>query len=276
MDAIILTPDPNARVIKLSAAILSALALALTNTIGAIHQISDGDSFAYIDADSDAGMYNWTIGSQNHLQKQWFYYRVGGGLAAPINAIGSSTVLYSDANTLQLEYGNSDFTLTVSYLLTAGSFGAGSADILETVSVLNHSGAALDFHLFQYSNFDLLGTPGGDTVEFPASDSVIQTEGVFGIQEGIIQPPASHLEAALVGSTINNLTTIPGYNLNDNGGPLSGDVTWSFQWDYSIANNQSLDVYKDKTLIVPVIPEPSTLSLIAVGLGALAAHRRRK
>jgi hypothetical protein len=75
--------------------------------------------------------------------------------------------------------------------LTGGTLGAGSADILESIVVQNNSGALLPFSLFQYSNFDLLGTPGGDTVNFLTWDSVKQNEGLFGIQEGIIQPTAS-------------------------------------------------------------------------------------
>ena len=178
---------------------------------------------AHIDADSGAGVDNWQVGGQNQLQKQWFSYRIGNGLAQPINAIGPSTLLYNDANTLVLSYANAQFSLTVSYILTGGGMGAGSADMLETVSVNNLSGAPLDFHFFQYSDFNLLGTLGGDTVEFLSASSVVQTEGVFGIQEGLIQPPSTYREAAYagLGGTENKLFTIPGYNLNNVTVPLS-------------------------------------------------------
>jgi hypothetical protein len=148
--------------------------------------------------------------------------------------------------------------------------------MLETITVLNTSGAALNFSLFQYSNFDLLGTPGGDTVTFTGWDAVKQTEGVFGIQEGIIQPTASFREAALtgLGGTLDKLANVANYDLNNIGGPLSGDVTWAFQWDYLIPDGQSLDVYKDKTLIAPQVPEPTSTMLLAVGVGALALRRR--
>lgn len=246
-------------------------------TPSTIYTLTDGGSTARIDADSGVGMFDWEVGGQDQLEKQWFYYRAGNAtLAAPINTISASSLLYLTGNTLITSYTNSAFTLTISYVLTGGSQGANSADILETITVLNTSGAALDFSLFQYSNFDLLGTPGGDTVTFTGWDGVVQKEGVFGIQEGIIQPTASFREAALTGSggTLDNLANIANYNLNNNGGPLPGDVTWAFQWDYQIPAGQSLDVYKDKTLIAPQVPEPTSAMLLAVGVGVLALRRR--
>jgi len=252
----------------------------LMAVVSTTYTLTDNGSTALVDPDSGAGMYHWSIDGQNQLEKQWFYFRVGNlDVAQPINSISSSILLNNNANTLVTSYANAQFSLTISYVLTGGSFGAGSADILETISVQNNSGSPLDFHLFQYSNFDLLGTPGLDSVQFLGLDSVIQKEGLFGIQEGIIQPEASFGEASLagLGGTLDKLTTVPGYNLNNNMGPITGDVTWAFQWDYTIANGASLDVFKDKTLIVPTIPEPTSLSLIAVGLGALltASSRRR-
>jgi hypothetical protein len=242
-----------------------------------VYSISHGGSTAEIDADGGAGMKKWEVGGVNQLQEQWFYYRLGGGLAQPINALSPSSLLYNDANTLILKYANAQLSFTVSYLLTGGGLGAGSADILETVVVDNLSGGPLDLHFFQYSDFNLLGTPGGDKVEFLSASSVLQTEGLFGIQEGIIQPPSSHREAAFtgLGGSKANLLGVPGYNLNDADGPLVGDVTWSFQWDAMIAPGQSLEIYKDKTLIVPSIPEPSVMALTAICLGAGMLMRRR-
>jgi len=262
----------------LGAAITIAAVLGANVASAASYVLTDGGSTARIDADSGAGMYDWEVSNQDQLEKQWFYYRTDSGVAKPLNSISASSLLFSTANTLVTSYGNNDFTVTISYILTGGSLGAGSADILETINVQNNSSAALPFSLFQYSNFDLLGTGANDTVQFLGWDSVKQTEGVFGIQEGIIQPTASYREAALTGpgGTLDNLANIPGYNLNDNGGPLAGDVTWAFQWDYTIPSGGSLDVYKDKTLIVPVVPEPASAAIILLGVGALAAVRRRK
>lgn len=261
---------------------LPAIAL-LSLTIGLNSQavnypLSDLGTTANVDADSGAGMNSWVVGGAEHLAKQWFYYRTGaGGYALPLNSVSSSVFLGGGANYLALKYANAQVSFTLTYALTGGGYGAGSADIQETIDVQNMSGSPLDVHFFQYSDFNLIDNLPNDTVEFLGLDSVKQTQGIFGIQEGIITPPSSHLEAgqAGAGGTLDNLLNTAGYNLNDNWGPITGDVTWSFQWDQTLAPGQSLMILKDKTLIVPVIPEPGTLSLIGVGLAAVGVWRRR-
>src|SRR5512143_3786577 len=55
--------------------------------------LTDRGSVAVVDLGSSAGMNQWTVtglpsGMENQLHQQWFWYRINGGLAAPINAIG--------------------------------------------------------------------------------------------------------------------------------------------------------------------------------------------
>jgi len=256
---------------------LAVAAVASSPVSAASYVLTDNGSTARIDADSGAGMYDWVVGNEDQLEKQWFYYRTpnSGAYAQPINAISSSVLNFQSGNKLITTYANSDFSLTISYTLTGGTLGAGSADILESIVVQNTSGSVLPFTLFQYSNFDLLGTPGDDTVSFLSWDSVKQNEGLFGIQEGIIQPTATYREAALTGAggTLDNLLNVANYNLN-NVATNSGDVTWAFQWDYNIEAGQALEVYKDKTLIAPAIPEPTSAPLMVLAAAALALRRR--
>jgi hypothetical protein len=246
----------------------------------ASYTLTDLGTTAHVDADSGAGMDSWQIGGTEHLAKQWFYYRIGSGVQnQPINAIGASTFLGGGPNYLALNYANSQVSLTLTYILTGGGYGAGSADIQETIQVQNVSASPISFHFFQYSDFNLIDGLPNDTVEFLGVDSVKQTQGVFGIQEGIVTPPSSRLEAgyAGLGGTLDNLLNTPtGYDLNNNSGPITGDVTWSFQWDHTIQPGASLTILKDKTLIVPVIPEPTALSLIGLGIIAMGACKRIK
>jgi hypothetical protein len=245
------------------------------------YSLTDGGSTALLDVGSAAGMYHWDLGfGGNQLNQQWFWYRIGGGLAQPINAIGTPTVSVNGANWIDVTYTSSSgplFSLTVSYVLTGGGVGSGTALIKENITVLNQSGGTINnFNLFQYSDFNLLGTPGGDSVSINASlDSVIQTEGSAGIGEVITDPFANRAEAALVNNTLNNLNTVAGYDLNNNLAAGPGDVAWSFQWIADIDNNQELAIVKDKGVRITVIPEPSVLALVALSLG-LAGTLRRK
>jgi len=242
--------------------------------------LSDGNSLAYVDLGSDAGMYNWSVDGQNQLNKQWFWYRVGSGVAAPINTI--STASYSTTGTDQLSatYTGSGWKLTVNYKLTGGSLGSGTADIEESIMFTNYSGGSLDFHLYQYSDFNLLGTPGGDQVFLDGNPIdgytyAFQMKGLTQIAEAINLPAGNHAEANVTPNTLNSLNSTADLILNDST-YASGDVTWALQWDKVVADGEQFDVFKDKLLSIEPIPEPSSLSLIGLGLLVLGVVRRSR
>lgn len=245
------------------------------------HTLSDNGSTAQVEVDSSAGMHWWDVdGVNNQLQKQWFYYRVGSGLAQSINTISTAVVNYSTLNSLGVTYTSAgSFSLSVEYSLTGGGIGSGNGDMLETIGIINLGATSLDFHLFQYSNFDLLGTPGNDSVgiAFNGSgyDSAVHWEGAYGISEGIVSPEANRAEANLYSNTETSLMTVAGYNLNNNLTQLNGDVTWAFQWDNEIAVNNGLFIFKDKSMSIAPIPEPSSMALLALGMAVIGLKTRR-
>src|SRR5204863_6669232 len=244
--------------VPLSAALLVTCSLSTAQRVEATDvNLADGNSTAHIDLTSDVGMNSWTVDGQNQLVKQWFWYRVGAGLASPISAIplSSFTTLGND---VVATYANAQFSLQVHYLLTGGSAGSGTADIQESISIHNATGSPLDFHFYQYSDFDLLGT-GGDSVNV-GNDYAVQTKGPTQIAEAVNQPTASHHEGALFNTTLNRLNTVANLVLNDSDNAGPGNVTWALQWDASIGSGQDFDIFKDKLLSITPIPEPSALA----------------
>jgi hypothetical protein len=258
-----------------------ALAAGLLTTVSRAQTVTlvDGNSSASLNLSSGDGMFDWTVNGTPQLKQQWFYYRVGeGGPQAPINAAGAlSYDQYGLLNFVNIVYTAPAFSIQVNYSLAGGGYG--QSDITENISIKNTSANDLTFHFFQYSDFDLAGSPGGDTVHIdgvPGSfTQATQVKGPLQVAETITLPYANEAEVSGVTDQIlNNLLTIPGYTLN-NTTDAAGDAAWAYEWDFAIAAGASQDVIKDKRLSVVPIPEPATWALLGLGMAALVVLRRR-
>lgn len=228
-------------------------------------------------------MFSWKVDGQQQLNQQWFWYRIGNSSPeSSINTISAPSPTTPDARTLYTTYNNGAYGVQVIYFLTGQSPGSGQSQINETITITNATATALDFHFFQYSDFEMGGTPGGDTIQlgqnnFGKFNEADQSEGTAFFSESDItglNSGANHGEAAYYNATLVKLNDGSPTTLNDNPSELvPGDVTWAFEWDFTIAPGSSVGISKLKTL---QIPEPSTLALVSCGLFALAVHRRAR
>ena len=246
--------------------------------------MNDGGSTATIDLSSSAGMNNWSVLGQNQLNQQWFWYRTDNGVAAPIDSIGGLTYTTSTGsdgiNVVDATYQNAQLSIEIQYILSGGGVGSGNADLTETIMAVNkNSSSSLDLNFYEYSNFNLLQSGNNSVTVFGAPGAysyVTQTSGSTALSEAIISPSANYAEAASFNTTLNELNTQAGLVLNGNASAGPGNVTWAFQWDQTIAAGGQLDIFKDKSLSISMIPEPSTLAFIALGTGLLGLAMRRK
>jgi hypothetical protein len=276
-------------VATLSAALVTAAFVFLPGkSMAQNYSLSDGGSTATLNLGAgtgNLGMNSWTVlNGQNQLNQQWFWYSVNGGAPQPINTIGGLSTAYNGANDLTVTYQNSLLSVNVDYTLNGNGASSGSADIMEYIWIDNVSSDPLNISFFQYSNFNLLqnnnntvsinGSPGAYTGAFQSTG----TPGGTGIAEVILTPNASHGETALVPTTLNELNDPANlnFNLSDNTSPVTGNVSWAFQWDDNLAPGTEEDISKDKGLKVMTVPEPSTVAIIALGAGALGLALRRK
>jgi hypothetical protein len=242
----------------------------------AVVTLTDNGSTAAVNLDDPSGMYQWTVtglptGMENQLNQQWFWYRIDGMVPKPINTLSAAVYAYDGPNKVSATYANADISVTIKYTLTGG--GTGQGDIQEDLRLQNLSGTTNDFHFYQYSDFNLLGSGPGDSVSMDNS-FVVQWKGDTQIQEAIISPYANRYEANVTGpgGTLDKLNTVAGLNLNNNGEVLDGDVTWAYQWDFMQLGDEVIQ--KDKLLDVMLVPEPSVLAFISLGLAALVLRRR--
>jgi len=244
----------------------------------------DGNSKAEVDTGSQAGMSQWLVEGQNQLAQQWFWYRVGNTAESSIDTIGAPLINVVNPRSFSVTYANAQLAIRVEYTLTGGLPGSGISDIGETIRIDNVSSAPISLSFFQYSDFNLLGTPNDSSLQLGKNllgryNEATQTDGLFSFTETVATPGAMRGEAAFAGVTLAKLNDNVADNLSNAEGPIGpGDLTWAFQWDFTIQPQRSVVISKDKYLSVPEVPEPSamTLALLGFGLAIMSQARRSR
>lgn len=217
------------------------------------------------------------VDCQDQLWRQSFFYRLGLGVEANLSTLNSHSSLLSP-NTLKTTYTTSLFKIDVNYTLTGGAWGSGAAAVGEKIKITNLTSSELDFHFFQYVDFDLGGNGYIDSASLVQDDqgrfiSAIQQNSGYYFATEIATPGADHAEVGLDQSILTKLNDDCATTLSDNGGPVFGDAVWAFQWDVTLAANESFSIDINKGL--HLVPEPSSLTMLLMGAAVLAIRRRK-
>jgi hypothetical protein len=249
--------------------------------------LTDQNSLARFDTATTSNHFDWLVDGVDKISRQSFWYRVGNAGAdqslhlLPIAAQGTSDTNFDgNPDTLFVRYTGAGFRAEATFVLRGGVTGSGASDMGEQINITNTSASPLDFHFFQYNDFDL--TPqaaAADTVLFSNANAVQQSGGGNNLTETVVTPIPSHHAASVFPVLLNELTDGNPTTLNDSpavGVPAGpGDMVWAYEWDVTIAPNDTFQISKDKNLSAIPIPEPTTLSMLGTGV-LLLARRRTK
>ena len=250
--------------------------------------LTDGNSVALIDTSSQAGMFNWSVNGINQLNQQWFWFRTGSaGPEHSIDTLGAPTIVSGGAKSATVTYTSSgQFSISTTYTLRGGApVTSGASDIGESIVIDNLSSAQLDFHFFQYADFSLGGTPANDRTQLGVSgisglfNEAAVWDSALSLTENVgtsAIPGANHGEVAAIGTTLGELNDANPTTLSDVAGALGpSHNTWALEWDLQIANGGSAIISLDKNLQTVLVPEPSSLALISLGLIGYGLRRRK-
>jgi len=234
---------------------------------------------------ANAGVVSWTVDGVNNLNYQGLYYRVGNvGPEATVQSISSSpsvsfTQVPNVLSLLDVTYATASYSVRTLFQLTGSTSGSGIANLSETITVKNLSGSALDFHLFQYSDFDLGGLVGGQTAQYffdalGQPYKVSQTDGIRTVTETVNAntAPIGHFAAALGNTTLTSLMDGGSTTLNDVANAGSGNANFAYEWDVLLDPNETLTISK----LMTIVPEPTVGSFILAVLAAGKLASRRK
>jgi hypothetical protein len=250
------------------------------------YMLEDGNSSTFFNVGGGSQI-GWQVDGVNQLFNQRFFYRVGGEAdESPVDMLPVTGVQATDTNgfddpridTLAVRHAHpSGLEFRTSFTLRGGSIGSGTADLLESINISNpaNNPGPLSVSFFQYVDFDLGGTAGGDfgQINLGPTISASQSDGAtFFVNETVVAPNPNGWQVGSFPSIVSLFGNGAIDNLNNFSGPIGPtDVTWAFQWNITLAPGQSFLISKDKLIFVPT---PGAAALLGLG-GLLAARRRR-
>lgn len=253
---------------------LPTLAFAVVSVANAqyVNLSDNGASVRIIAGGQLAGLVDtWRMGGgPDNISEQSYWFRADGdNFERRLGDLGQSSFSQLLPNYAEFTYGSNVFDVTVRYLLTGS---ANSSDLAEVITITNKSNTRRSFTLFEYDDFDLAGNPNGDVATKLNSSTIRQFKGLTSVTVGATPIP-NLMEVAGFPTILDELSDLNVDNLNptlNSFGP--GDATFAMQWNFGLEAGESVQMSKNKILVVP---EPATMAALGIGVAALLRRRRK-
>lgn len=248
---------------------------------GVVVTLGDFNSTADFDLNA-GGQFNWTVDGVDHLFNQRFFYRASAMAdEAAVDSLPLTGAFASDTNpfddvandSLATRYSDAGNGLEVRINYMLRGTNAGTADLAETIRITNTGQSSTTLSFFQYVDFDLSATAGGDFGRIINGRVAQQADfgGPTVLSETVVTPAPDRFEMDSYPNILAKFSDGLATNLSNTAGPVFGDVTWAFQWDITLGAGQEFVISKDKLI---TIPGPGALALL--GVAGLSMGRRRR
>lgn len=234
------------------------------------YTISHLNSTADINAN---GWVSWTVDGVSQLFQANNFYRIGNS-SSEANLGTLTSAVDAGSRFLSIDYTlEGIFTANVTYTILGGATGSGFSDMSQQFSITNLTNSALDFHFFQYTDFDLSGTISNDLGQHLNESNITQSDNRTQVTTTFATPsrwqisPFSNILTSLQDGSATDLD-----NTVLSGGPY--DATWAIQNDWTIGAGSTVGYSSDSRMTA--VPEPATMLLFGTGIAGLAGIARRR
>jgi hypothetical protein len=186
----------------------------------------------------------------DHMFQNWWWYRTDSDTRE--FALSNLTAFdQPQANTVSLTYAEGGLTYEITYTLSDS--GDNQAVVVAQLTIANTTSTPITLNLFNYSDFDMDGSVGGDRAELVRPDymrvyetntaHIVAAETPFAWQIGAY-PGVRDL-----------LTDTDIDDLNNSGSPFGpGDFTGAFQWQFTLQDGES----RSTAIALTINVEPSS------------------
>jgi hypothetical protein len=282
---------PGIRIVALAVAGAALVIIAGAGRAdAALYQLSSGNSTVSLNPFADpseslGGIYNWTVDGLSQARQQDFWIRINnGGSATEVSSIPASSStndpLLRDttgnngaANFASTTYSAPNYTVNTQYQLTGGAAGSNFSDLIEIILITNTGTSNLPVQAINYNDMNLGNDNDNDSTTITNGGlDILQTSANGWTATGTATPTPNEFTAGAFPTLLAGLTSGSAVPLGGNA-TTTGTDGYAVEYDQTLLPTRSLLFTVNETITGPVVPEPASASILA--MGSLFLMRRR-